>query len=60
MTPIPAKVLVVAKQSSQYRVIVQIELDKDLGSFRNLRFGETAFSVRRSAFGVQGSDGADS
>jgi hypothetical protein len=40
MTPIPAKVVAVAKQSSQFRVIVQIELDKYLGSFRNLRFGE--------------------
>jgi len=34
MTPIPAKVLAVAKQSSQYRVLVQIELDQYLGSFR--------------------------
>ena len=40
MTPIPAKVLTVAKQSSQYRVLVQIEIDKYLGSFRTLRFGE--------------------
>jgi hypothetical protein len=40
MTPIPAKVLAVAKQSSQYRVLVQIELDTYLGSFRTLRFGE--------------------
>jgi hypothetical protein len=40
MTPIPAKVLTVAKQSSQFRVLVQIELDKYLGSFRSLRFGE--------------------
>ena len=40
MTPIPAKVLNVAKQSSQYRVLVQIELEKYLGSFRTLRFGE--------------------
>jgi hypothetical protein len=40
MTPIPAKVLAVAQQSSQFRVIVQIEHDKYLGSFRNLRFGE--------------------
>ena len=41
MTPIPAKVLTVAKQSSQYRVLVQIELEKYLGSFRSLRFGES-------------------
>src|SRR5580693_9020225 len=40
MTPVPAKVLTVAKQSSQYRVLVQIELEKYLGSFRTLRFGE--------------------
>jgi hypothetical protein len=40
MTPIPAKVLTVAKQSSQIRVLVQIELDKYLGSFRSLKFGE--------------------
>ena len=40
MTPIPAKVLAVAKQSSQYRVLVQIELDQYLGSFRTLRFGQ--------------------
>ena len=40
MTPIPAKVLTVDKQSSQYRVLVQIELDKYLGSFHTLRFGE--------------------
>jgi hypothetical protein len=41
MTPIPATVLNVDKQSSQYRVLVQIELEKYLGSFRTLRFGET-------------------
>ncbi len=40
MTPIPAKVLTVDKQSSQYRVLVQIELEKYLGSFNTLRFGE--------------------
>lgn len=40
MTRIPAKVLTVAKQSSQYRVLVQIELEKYLGSFYTLRFGE--------------------
>ena len=28
-------------QSSQYRVLVQIELEKYLGSFRTLRFGES-------------------
>jgi hypothetical protein len=40
MIPIPAKVLTVDKQSSQYRVLVQIELKKYLGSFHTLRFGE--------------------
>jgi hypothetical protein len=40
MTPVPAKVLTVDKQSSQYRVLVQIELEKYLGSFHTLRFGE--------------------
>ena len=40
MTPIPAKVLTVDKQSNQYRVLVQIELEKYLGSFHTLRFGE--------------------
>ena len=39
MTPVPAKVVTVAKQSSQYRVLVQIQLEKYLGSFRTLRFG---------------------
>ena len=39
MSSIPSKVLNVAKQSSQYRVLVQIELEKYLGSFRTLRFG---------------------
>ena len=41
MTPIPAKVLTVDKQSSQYRVLVQIERDKYLGAYRTLRFGES-------------------
>jgi hypothetical protein len=41
MAPVPAKVLTVAKQSSQYRVLVQIGREKYLGSFRNLRFGES-------------------
>jgi hypothetical protein len=41
MTPIPAKVLSVDKQSSQYRVLVEIELEKYIGSFRTLRFGES-------------------
>src|SRR5271166_527128 len=40
MTPIPAKVLTVAKQSNQYRVLVQIQLEKYLVSFHSLRFGE--------------------
>src|ERR1700719_4304143 len=40
MTRIPAKVLTVDKQSSQYRILVQIELEKYLGSFHTLRFGE--------------------
>jgi hypothetical protein len=39
MTPIPAKVLTVAKQSSQYRILVQIELEKYPGSFHTLGFG---------------------
>jgi hypothetical protein len=38
MTPIPAKVLTLEKQSSQYRVPIQIELDRYLGSFHTLRF----------------------
>jgi hypothetical protein len=37
MTPIPAKVLTVDKQSSQYRVLVQIELEKYLGSFHFIK-----------------------
>ena len=41
MTPVPAKVLTVAKQSYQYRVLVQIELEKYLGPFNTLRFGES-------------------
>jgi hypothetical protein len=41
MTPIPAKVLTVDKQSSQYRVLVRIDLDKYLGSFHTLRFGKS-------------------
>jgi hypothetical protein len=40
MTPILAKVITVDKQSSQYRVLVQIELEKYLGSFRTFRFGK--------------------
>ena len=40
MTPIPAKVLTVDKQSSQYRVLAQVEFEKYLGSFHTLRFGE--------------------
>jgi hypothetical protein len=40
MTPILAKVLTVDKQSSQYRVLVQIELREILGSFNTLRSGE--------------------
>jgi hypothetical protein len=40
MTPIPAKVLTVDKQSHQYRVLVQIELEKYIGSFHTLRFGK--------------------
>jgi hypothetical protein len=41
MTQIPAKVLTVAKQSNQYRVLVQINLKNYLGSFHTLRFGES-------------------
>ena len=40
MTPIPAEALTVNKQSSQYRVLVQIELEKYLGSFQSFRFGK--------------------
>jgi hypothetical protein len=40
MTHVPAKVLTVDKQSSQYRVLVQIELDRCLGSFQALKFGK--------------------
>ena len=39
MTPIPAKVLTVDKQSSQCRVLVRIELEKYTGAFHTLRFG---------------------
>jgi hypothetical protein len=39
MTPIPAEALAVDKLSSQYRVLVQIELEKNLGSFQSFRFG---------------------
>ena len=35
MTPIPAKVLTVAKQTNQYRVLVQIQLGKYLGLFHS-------------------------
>jgi hypothetical protein len=41
MTSIPAKVLTLEKQSSQYRVLIQSELDRYLGSFHTLRFGES-------------------
>ena len=42
MTPIPAEAeaLTVDEQSSQYRVLVQIELEKYLGSFQSFRFGK--------------------
>ena len=40
MPPSPAKVITLEKQSSQYRVLIQIELDRYLGSFDTLRFGE--------------------
>ena len=40
MTPSPAKVLTVDKQSHQNRAFVQIELENYLGSFHTLRFGE--------------------
>jgi len=40
MTLIPAKVVTVEKQSSQYRVLIQIELEKYLGSFQSFRFGK--------------------
>ena len=40
MSPIPAKVVSVYKESHQYRVVVQMEPEKYLGSFHTLRFGE--------------------
>jgi hypothetical protein len=40
MTPIPAEAQTVDKQSSQYRVLFQIELEKCLGSFQSFRFGK--------------------
>jgi len=40
MTPIPAEALTVDKQSSQYRVLMQIDLEKYLGSFQSFRFGK--------------------
>jgi hypothetical protein len=39
MTSVPTRVLTVDKQSSQYRVLVQIELERCLGSFQSFRFG---------------------
>ena len=41
MTPIPAKVLSVEKLRTQYRILVQIELDRYVGPFYTLRFGES-------------------
>jgi hypothetical protein len=38
MTPIPAKVLAVDKQSHQYHVLVQLDIEKYLGPFHALRF----------------------
>jgi hypothetical protein len=40
MTLIPPEVLTVDKMSNQYRVLVQIELEKCLGSFQSFRFGK--------------------
>jgi hypothetical protein len=42
MTPIPAKALTVDQQSShtECSVLVQIELENNLGSFHTLRFAE--------------------
>jgi hypothetical protein len=40
MTPIAAEALAVDKHSNQYRVLVQIELEKSLGSFQSFRFGK--------------------
>jgi hypothetical protein len=40
MTPIPAEGLTVDKESSQFRVLFQIELEKYLGSFQSFRFGK--------------------
>jgi hypothetical protein len=41
MTPVPAKALTVDQQSSQYRVLVQIELNRYLRFFHHLKFGKT-------------------
>jgi hypothetical protein len=40
MTPISGKTLPVDEKSSQHQVLVQIELEKCLGSFQIFRFGE--------------------
>ena len=46
MTPIPAEDLTVDEQSSQYRVLVQIELEKSLGSFQSFGFGKNKTFTR--------------
>jgi hypothetical protein len=40
MTPIPDEGLIDDKESSQFRVLFQIELEKYLGSFQSFRFGK--------------------
>jgi hypothetical protein len=40
MTPIPGEGLIDDKESSQFRVLFQLELEKDLGSFQSFRFGK--------------------
>ena len=39
MVSIPSEVFTIDKESSQYQVLVQIELEKCLGSFQSFRFG---------------------
>jgi hypothetical protein len=41
MAFIPSQVFTIDKESSQYRVLVQIELEKCLGSFQSFRFAKS-------------------
>jgi hypothetical protein len=41
MVSIPSEVFTIDKESSQYQVLVQIELEKCLGSFQSFRFGKS-------------------